>query len=80
MAQDAAAALRADPSAGAEVQDRGKSSSGGQVNTEIKRRTDAVEMSPNAAALLRLAGCVLIEIDDEWQVSDRRYPFKRLHG
>ncbi len=30
-------------------------------------------MYTNPAALLRLAGAVLIETHDEWQVSDRRY-------
>lgn len=27
-------------------------------------------------AMLRLASCVLIEVHDEWQVSDRRYLFE----
>ena len=29
--------------------------------------------SPTPAALLRLAGAVLVEAHDEWQVSERRY-------
>jgi putative transposase len=44
-----------------------------RVNKEIKRRTDVVGIFPNPGSLLRLAGSVLIEVRDEWQIAENRY-------
>jgi len=51
-----------------------------RVNKEIKRRTDVVGVFPNPAALLRLAGAVLVETHDEVAVHRPTLSVRRVDG
>jgi putative transposase len=51
-----------------------------RLNAEIKRRTDVVGIFPNEAAITRLAGALLLEQNDEWQLQRRYLPLECLQA
>jgi putative transposase len=42
-----------------------------RLNKEVKRRADVVGIFPNEASIVRLAGAVLLEQNDEWAMQHR---------
>ena len=44
-----------------------------RLNREIKRRTKVVGVFPDQPSVIRLVGTLLIEIDDDWRASQRKY-------
>ena len=43
------------------------------IQQELKRRTVKIRVFPNVESLLRLVSAILVEIDDEWSSSTKRY-------
>ena len=49
-----------------------------RLNREIRRRTKVVQIFPDEASLIRLAGAILMETNDEWTVGRRYFSEKSM--
>lgn len=49
-----------------------------RLNKEVKRRTDVIGAFPDPAAVIRLMGAVLQEIDDEWPAGKRYFSVQSI--
>jgi len=50
-----------------------------RLNKEVKRRTNVVGIFPDDESTLRLAGAVLKELDDDWQVGRRYFSLESMN-
>jgi transposase-like protein len=51
-----------------------------RLNRELKRRADVVQIFPKEESVTRLAGAILMEQNDEWQVVRKQASVKSLTG
>lgn len=49
-----------------------------RLNKEVKRRVKGVGVFPDGAAVIRLVGAVLQEMDDEWQAGKRYFSLESM--
>jgi len=49
-----------------------------RLNREIRRRTKVVQIFPDEGSLVRLAGAILMETNDEWAVGRRYFSEKSM--
>jgi transposase-like protein len=51
-----------------------------RLNREIRRRTKVVQIFPDEGSLIRLAGAILMETNDEWAVGRRYFSEKSMQA
>lgn len=49
-----------------------------RINREVKRRSNVAGIFPNREAVVRLAGALLMEQQDEWEAARRCFPMESM--